>query len=365
MRKATESEQSILSYTENARKWCDDKFGGRGQVAYDQVLKGSKGEPHQIDVVVKGKAKNIPVKYKLLRLTETRHAYNNEVTFVKIVDGVCHLKDFDIFTKTCEDFGDGLMAKLDPNSDGEHLFPSSAIIMAKDGFDSDLLTDWWLQKETNLKLDYGAGRIYLFSKYVDVWVRAAKPDACKCFLELWTWNNGNPIQVLPFMDEKGRERLNFKEARNIGLPKVSEYAQREERIRGESEELNILDDLLAAYVFMEEGSCVFDHKFREMKSDASLLTGALTAISSIIKETTRSQGELRFVDHGDVKFIFSEAPNMISVLIATQYQQLFRAKLERFTQAFYETYKDEIDNWKGNMRVFNGAHDFIKDIFEV
>jgi hypothetical protein len=354
-----------LSFKENARKWCDDKFGGRGQVAYDQTLTGSKGEKHQLDVVVRGKAKSIPAKYKLLRLTETRHAYSNEVTFVDIVDGVCHLKDFDIFTKTCEDFGDGLMARLDPNSDGEHLFPSSAIIMAKDGFDSDLLTDWYLQKETSLKLDYGAGRLYLFSKYVDVWVRTAKPDACKCFLELWTWNDGNPIQVLPVMDEKGRERLNFKEARNTGLPKVSEYAKREEKTVAESEGPNILDELLGVYVFMQEGACVFDHKFRGMKGDASLLTGALTAISSIIKETTRSQGELRFVDHGDVKFIFSEAPNIISVLIAAEYQQLFRVRLERFTQAFYETYKDEIDNWKGNLRAFNGAHEFIKDIFEV
>ncbi|WXG44045.1 MAG: hypothetical protein WED04_08440 [Promethearchaeati archaeon SRVP18_Atabeyarchaeia-1] len=354
-----------MSYVENAMKWCDDKFGGRGEVSYDQVLAGSKGEKHKIDVVVKGKAKSIPVKYKLLRLTETRHAYNNEVTFVKIVDGVCHLKDFDLFAKTCEDFGDGLMAKLDPSSDGEHLFPSSAIIMAKDGFDSDLLTDWWLQKETNLKLDYGAGKLYLFSKYVDVWVRTAKPDACKCFLELWTWNNGNPVQVLPFMDERGRERLNFKEARNIGLPKVSEYARREDKAIAGSEGLNMLDELLGVYVFMQEGSCVFDHKFRGMKGDASLLTGALTAISSIIKETTRSEGGLRFVDHGDVKLIFTEEPNIIAALVSTQYRQLFRVKLERFAQAFYDTFKEEIDNWKGNLKAFNGAHDFIKDIFEV
>lgn len=354
-----------MSYVESAKKWCDDKYGGRSKVSYDQVLTGSKGEKHNVDVLVFGGEKNIPKKYKLLRLTETRHAYSNEVTFVKIVDGVCHLKDFDLFTRTCEDFGDGLMAKLDPNSDGEHLFPSSAIIMAKDGFDSDLLTDWWLQKETNLKLDYGAGKLYLFSKYVDLWVRTAKPDACKCFLELWVWNKGNPIQVLPYMDEKGRERLNFKEARNIGLPKVSEYAKREEKAISESEGLGVLNELLGVYVFMQEGSCVFDHKFRSMTGDASLLTGALTAISSIIKETTRSQGDLRFVDHGDVKFIFTEQPNIIAVLISTQYRQLFRVKLERFTQSFYDTFKEEIDNWKGNLRAFSGAHEFIKDIFEV
>jgi hypothetical protein len=354
-----------MSYAENAKKWCDDKYGGRSKVSYDQVLTGSKGEKHNIDVLVNGGEKNIPKKYKLLRLTETRHAYDNDITFVKIVDGVCHLKDFDLFTRTCEDFGDGLMAKLDPNSDGVHLFPSSAIIMAKDGFDSDILTDWWLQKETNLKLDYGGGKLYLFSKYVDVWVRTAKPDACKCFLELWTWNNGSPIQTLPYMDEKGRERLNFKEARNIGLPKVSEYAKREEKAIADSEGLNILNELLGVYVFMQEGSCVFDHKFRSMTGDSSLLTGALTAISSIIKETTRSQGDLRFVDHGDVKFIFAEQPNIISVLISTQYRQLFRVKLERFIQAFYDTYKEEIDNWKGNLRAFSSAHEFIKDIFEV
>jgi hypothetical protein len=353
-----------LNYTENAKKWSDDKFGGRGQVTYDQVLTGSKGERHQIDVVVRGKAKSIPVKYKLLGLTDTRHAYNNEITFVKLVDGVCHLKDFDLFTKTCEDFGDGLRVKVDPKTDGAHIFPNSAIIMSKDGFDSDLLTDWWLQKETNLKLDYGAGKLYLFSKHVDVWVRTAKPDACKCFLQLWAWNNGNPIQVLPHMDEKGRERLNFKEARNTGLPKVSEYAKREEGAIAESESLNLLNELLAVYVFMQEGSCVFDHEFRSMTGDASLLTGALTAISSIIKETTRSQGDLRFVDHGDVKFIFTEQPNIISVLVSSQYRQLFRIKLERFTQAFYETFKEAIDNWKGNLHEFSSAHEFIKDIFE-
>lgn len=49
-----------MSYVENAMKWCDDKFGGRGEVSYDQVLAGSKGEKHKIDVVVKGKAKSIP-----------------------------------------------------------------------------------------------------------------------------------------------------------------------------------------------------------------------------------------------------------------------------------------------------------------
>jgi hypothetical protein len=354
-----------LSYVESVKKWCDDRFGGRAQVNCDQALTGSKGEKHQIDVVVRGKAKSIPVKYKLLRLTETRHAYSNDVTFVKIIDGVCHLKDFDLFTKTCEDFGDGLMAKVDPKSDGGHLFPSLAIIMAKDGFDTDLLTDWWLQKETNINLDYGAGKAYLFSRYVDVWVRTAKPDACKCFLQLWAWNNGNPIQVLPFMDEKGRERLNFKEARNIGLPKVSEYAKSEEKTTPGSESLTMVDELIGVYVFMREGSCVFDHKFRGLKSDASLLTGALTAISSIIKETTRSEGELRLVDHGDVKFVFSDAPNIIAVLVSTRYRQLFRVKLERFTQAFYDTFKEEIESWKGNLKVFNGAHEFIRDIFEI
>lgn len=354
-----------MSYIESAKKWCDDKFGGRAKVTYNQCLTGSKGEKHNIDVLVAGAAKNIPAKYRLLRLTETRHAYSNEVSFVKIIDGVCHLKEFDIFLKTCEDFGDGFMVKIDTNSDGAHLFPGAAIIMAKDGYDSDILTDWWLEKETSLKLDYGAGKIYLFSKYADVWVRTAKPDACKCFLELWTWNGGNPLQLLPNMDEKGRERLNFKEARDIGLPKVAEYARREEKFLADAEGLSILDELLGVYVFMAEGSCVFDHKFRAIKGDASLLTGALTAISSIIKETTRSEGELRFVDHGDVKFIFAEAPNMISVLVSTQYRQLFRAKLERFTQAFYDTFREQIENWKGNLRVFSGAHDFIRDIFEL
>jgi hypothetical protein len=354
-----------LSYIESVKKWCDDKYGGRSRVSYDQLLTGSKGEKHNIDVLIFGKEKEIPKKYKLLRLTETRHAYNNEITFVKIVDGVCHLKDFDLFTRICEDFGDGLSAKLASNSDGAHLFPSSAIIMAKDGFDSDLLTDWWLQKESNVKLDYGGGKLYLFSKYVDIWVRTAKPDACKCFLQLWTWNNGSPVQALPYVDEKGQERLNFKDARNIGLPKVSEYAKREEEAMAESEGLNILDELLGVYVFMQEGSCVFDHEFRRMTGDASLLTGALTAISSIIKETTRSQGDLRFVDHGDVKFIFTEQPNIVAVLVSSQYRQLFRVKLERFAQAFYDTFKESVDNWKGNLRVFSSAHEFIKDIFEV
>jgi hypothetical protein len=353
-----------LSYIESAKKWCDDKFGGRGRVSYDQALTGSKGEKHSIDVVVFGGEKNIPKKYKLLKLTETRHAYSNEVTFVKIVDGVCHLKDFDLFIKGCEDFGDGFMVKLDPNSDGEHIFPSTAIIMAKDGYDSDLLTDWWLEKETNLKLDYGDGKLYFFSKYVDGWVKTVKPDACKCFLELWNWNKGNPIQVIPSTDEKGRERLNFKEARILGLPKVTEYRRAEEKPVGEGEGLDIFDELLGVYVFMQEGSCVFEHKFRGMQSDASLLTSALSAISSIIKETTRSEGGLRFVDHGDVKFMFAEAPNIISVVVSTQYRQIFRVKLERFTQSFYDTFKEEIDNWKGNLRVFNMAHEFIKDIFE-
>jgi len=120
---------------------------------------------------------------------------------------------------------------------------------------------------------------------------------------------------------------------------------------------------------MEEGGLpIFDYSFQErldVSIELTLLSGALTAVSSFMNETMKEKGVLNLVRHGNHFILTDKNKNTgISAAIFSNKQdpELHRT-LKEFLEKFCMTYSEAYTNWNGDRSVFDGAVNIAEEIF--
>ncbi|MFX1420410.1 MAG: hypothetical protein ACFE9N_15980 [Promethearchaeota archaeon] len=108
------------------------------------------------------------------------------------------------------------------------------------------------------------------------------------------------------------------------------------------------------YIIYDDGRGVYNYAFQEDSAqDPGLVSGMFSAITSFIKEMTKSAEVLKKIDHGDITILLEYGERIFGALFikGTQSAEI-RAPLKDFVNWFEEKYKDILKEWTGALQPF-------------
>ncbi|MHA1912968.1 MAG: hypothetical protein ACW986_04605 [Promethearchaeota archaeon] len=122
------------------------------------------------------------------------------------------------------------------------------------------------------------------------------------------------------------------------------------------------------YIIYEDGRGVFNYAFRsEDIQDPGLVSGMFSAITSFVKEMTKSAEALKKIDHGDITILLEYGNNIFGALFikGTQSTEV-RMPLKDFVQQFEEKYGSVLKDWTGALSPFKQEDNdkLVEDIFK-
>ncbi len=122
--------------------------------------------------------------------------------------------------------------------------------------------------------------------------------------------------------------------------------------------------LKSLHIMMTDGRDVFAHQFEESHVDPALVSGMFSAITSFIKETTKSTELLRSIDHGDTSVIIEYGKYIFAAIFADRETSDVRAKLKSFIEEFEDRHGSILVKWNGNIDPFRTDKELVTHIFE-
>ncbi|MBD3215932.1 MAG: hypothetical protein GF311_25195 [Candidatus Lokiarchaeota archaeon] len=122
----------------------------------------------------------------------------------------------------------------------------------------------------------------------------------------------------------------------------------------------------ALYIIYEDGRGVYDHEFsEEAAQDPGLISGMFSAITSFIKETTKSTEALKTIDHGDITILIEYGKKLFGALFIKGNQSSeVRTQLQHFVNMFQEKYSETLEDWSGALAPFADAETLVDKSFE-
>ncbi|MFX0106361.1 MAG: hypothetical protein ACFE75_12855, partial [Candidatus Hodarchaeota archaeon] len=109
--------------------------------------------------------------------------------------------------------------------------------------------------------------------------------------------------------------------------------------------------------------CYSKNFFEQIDIDDSIITGFLTGISHFAKEI--KGGEIRALVFKNFNFIYSYSIefNCIFVIVIEidDLEEEARSKVELMKKEFIKRYRQYLENWTGNVSVFDGFDDFVEE----
>jgi hypothetical protein len=120
------------------------------------------------------------------------------------------------------------------------------------------------------------------------------------------------------------------------------------------------------YVIYDDGRGIFDHNFsQEFSHDPGIISGMFSAITSFIKETTKSQELLKTIDHGDITILIEYGKRIFGALfIKGKQTSEVRSSLIEFVTKFESKYADVLADWSGALIYFKDDHKLVENIFK-
>jgi hypothetical protein len=120
------------------------------------------------------------------------------------------------------------------------------------------------------------------------------------------------------------------------------------------------------YIMYPDGRDVFNFAFsKESLPDPGLISGMFSAITSFIKETTKSTELLKTIDHGDITILIEHGQIIFGILFikGTQSSEI-RDHLIKFINQFETKHKDVLPNWTGILKPFKEDNLLVEEIFK-
>ena len=122
------------------------------------------------------------------------------------------------------------------------------------------------------------------------------------------------------------------------------------------------------YIIYDDGRGVFNYAFRHDEiQDPGLVSGMFSAITSFVKEMTKSAETLKKIDHGDITILLEYGNKIFGALFIKGNQSSeIRAPLKEFIQKFEKKYGDILKDWTGALSHFKDDENnkLVEDIFE-
>ena len=120
------------------------------------------------------------------------------------------------------------------------------------------------------------------------------------------------------------------------------------------------------YIIYDDGRGIFDYNFsKDYEHDAGIVSGMFSAITSFIKETTKSQELLKTIDHGDITILIEYGKRIFGALFIRGKQTTeVRSNLRELVNKFETKYADALADWSGALIYFKDDHKLVEDIFK-
>ena len=120
------------------------------------------------------------------------------------------------------------------------------------------------------------------------------------------------------------------------------------------------------YVIYNDGRDVFNYPFiDEGLQDPGLISGMFSALTSFIKETTKSTQLLKTIDHGDITILLEYGPHVFGALIIKGNQTTeIRDQLRKFITTFELKHRKVLPKWNGMLAPFKDDNLLVKEIFK-
>ncbi|MFX1574124.1 MAG: hypothetical protein ACFFB0_15375 [Promethearchaeota archaeon] len=122
------------------------------------------------------------------------------------------------------------------------------------------------------------------------------------------------------------------------------------------------------YIIYDDGRGIYNYTFqKEVDQDPGLVSGMFSAITSFIKEMTKSTEALKKIDHGDITILLEYGNKIFGALFikGTQSSEV-RMPLKDFVQKFEEKYKNILMEWTGSLNQFKDEDNkkLVEEIFK-
>jgi hypothetical protein len=120
------------------------------------------------------------------------------------------------------------------------------------------------------------------------------------------------------------------------------------------------------FVIYGDGRDIFSYQFAEgMTQDPALISGMFAAITSFVKETTKSEDLLKKIDHGDITILIEYGKYIFCALFVKGNETAeIRARLKEFVETFETKYSEILVDWSGALIHFKENHKLVEDIFK-
>ncbi|NHK30549.1 MAG: hypothetical protein FK730_04315 [Asgard group archaeon] len=117
-----------------------------------------------------------------------------------------------------------------------------------------------------------------------------------------------------------------------------------------------------------DGIPILTHDFRELGEqaltmDSTLISGALSGIVNILKETLVSESAPKLIHLEDRVLLIEKSPSALHALIADSDSIALRSALKDFSNEFEKEFKDILKDWGGLTDVFESAYKLIVEDF--
>ena len=122
------------------------------------------------------------------------------------------------------------------------------------------------------------------------------------------------------------------------------------------------------YIIYEDGRGVYNYTFqKEVDQDPGLVSGMFSAITSFVKEMTKSTEALKKIDHGDITILLEYGNKVFGALFIKGSQSSeVRMPLKDLVKKFEEKYKDILKDWTGSLTPFKDEENkrLVEEIFK-
>ena len=208
--------------------------------------------------------------------------------------------------------------------------------------------------------DYSKGKIrYLITKGGDVDMKnlALERDEVKSLLT--SIETEKILEEIKPTDEKEMQRFYF----------TLKYLYNNNYIDVLKQEFSYLFEKAekqGLYIIYDDGRGIFDYNFAEdYAHDPGIVSGMFSAITSFIKETTKSQELLKTIDHGDITILIEYGKRIFGALFIKGKQSTeVRSSLKELVTTFEAKYADVLADWSGALIYFKEDNKLVENIFK-
>jgi len=116
-------------------------------------------------------------------------------------------------------------------------------------------------------------------------------------------------------------------------------------------------EIKSLYIIYEDGTPIYFYVTNNMTIDPTLISGALTGISTLIKEITQTRTGVKKIDYGDGEIILEKGRKITIAAFTVSPTQEMRRKIAKFVKIFEKIYEDVLENWDGDLSKFKNLEE--------